>query len=263
MFQPEHALNFPAISLKLSFMQDGEEFAGTGFVVEHEGRNWLFTCRHIIENRASNFTGKTDLTSLVIVGHCDIEFDGERSVVGVSVDGFITDCAAVELRPNEWSNGPRFGSDIILSSEGATPPTSVTLSARSPQTGTVVLPISGWVFVQGFVAGEREPTTLQGVRAAFIPKKIRPWMVAFLPGIVPGFSGGPVLDVRETSAALLGIATHRDPKAKFTVPAGEGKLAEIEIPASIALPIKPLIWALDYAQKGDCIVPVPLPGANS
>ena|GEM_PF-4311770 len=258
-FDPAHLIDVPAISTKLKFtMKSGASYEGTGFCVEHQGSAWLITCRHNVEDRVSDFIGTNDLSDMTLMGEGKLDFDEERRVVGICVDGFIPDCAAIELRQGEWQTAPKFDTSIQIAVEGVDLPEIINLQAPSPATHVAQLRPTAWVIFQGFPSGVASPVTLNGVRAVALPKIIQPWMPTFLPACAPGFSGGPVMNITNTSMSLLGITTHRY-EAQFAVNMDDGRRAEISILASAAVPLAPLLWALERAPKGNSIIQVRSP----
>ncbi|EJL27381.1 hypothetical protein PMI01_03862 [Caulobacter sp. AP07] len=255
-FDTNHLIDLPPISVKLSFtMRSGGQYEGTGFCVEHQGRIWLVTCRHNVEDREYDFTGANDLISMSLGGGSVLAFDATRSVVAISVDGFVPDCAAIELRPGEWGDTPRFSTATAMWTKNVKLPDTINVQAPPPSTQAAKLQPTGWVLFQGFPGGAMTPTTLRGVRVVPLPWRIRSWMPTFLPACVEGFSGGPVLDMTDETMTLLGITTHRFP-AQFQVNVDEGRRAEVQIEASIAAPLAPLLWALERAPPGVSVIPV-------
>lgn len=247
-----------AVKLDLT-MRGGGEFEGTGFCVDCAGKAWLITCRHNVEHREHDFIGDVDLTSVTFGGAKSIEFEGgHRRVVGVSVNGFILDCAAIELFVDEWCDRPKFDADLPISYEGDKPPDAVTIRGPDPAAPTLTLKPTGVIWSQGYAAGSTEPSMVQGVRLGRLPTVVQAWMPSYLPAMEPGFSGGPVLDVAEIGVSLLGVTSHR-----FTADLSErlpdGRIAEIGMSASACVPIKPLLWALKQAGPGHSIIPVPPP----
>lgn len=258
-FDANHVVDLPAVSVKLAFtIRGGGDFEGTGFCVEHRGRAWLITCRHNVEDREYDFLGVNDLASMRLIGESEIDFDDQRRVVGISVDGFIPDCAAIELRAGEWSHTPKFSTDLLMTMEGWGLPETIEVRAPPPVPHTVKLKPTGWVMFQGFPGGQDDAVTLRGVRIVALPTIIQPWMLSYMPACVKGFSGGPILGLERHSVVLLGITTHRF-DATFQVPMEDGRRAEITLPASAGVPIAPLLWALDRAGAGASVIPVPDP----
>jgi hypothetical protein len=262
IFDPNHLVDLEPISLKLFFtMKNGGQYFGTGFYVEHQGRAWLITCRHNIEDREFDFTGENDLISMSLIGEGEIQFDESRKVVGISVDGFIPDCGAIELRPNEWQNTPKFDTSIRIWAQGNPASQDIRLLAPPPEEHFVVIKPTGNVIFQGYPGSTLTPVTLRGVRAVPLPTIIQPWMITYLPACAKGFSGGPILNVTNEYVSLLGITTHRF-DADVNARTADGRQAEIRLPASAGVPLAPLLWALSQAPEGNSIVPVPPPGTQ-
>lgn len=258
-FDQNHIIDSPPISVKIEFtMNSGICYEGTGFCVDHKGSLWLVTCRHNVEDRVENFTGANDLKSMIIEGKSALKFDAARRVVAISIDNFIPDCAAIELREDEWGDTPKFSTTQRIWVKGADLPEYVTFQAPTPNTDTAKIKPTGWVIFQGFPGGATHPVTLRGVRVVPLPWLIKPWMPTFLPACVKGFSGGPVLDITDHNITLLGITTHRFP-AQFQVSMDDGRRAEMSMNASIAAPIAPLLWALEQAPPGVSLIPVRAP----
>lgn len=257
-FDPSHLVDIPAFSVRLDFkMKSGARYTGTGFCVDHQGQSWLVTCRHNVEAREFGFTGANDLSLMSLNGESDLTFGEERRVVAISVDGFIPDCAAIELFAGEWRATPKFDCGITMSMEGLELPQVIEVRAPPPSTISVSIPAQGFVLFQGFPGGASVPVTIRGARVAPLPTIIQPWMKSFLPACEKGFSGGPVLDVTESTVRLFGVTTHLF-QAEFSVSAGDGRRAEIGLPASACVPIAPLLWALEHAPPGNSMVTTPI-----
>ena len=261
MFDPRHRLDGPPWSAKLTFtLTDGATYAGTGFCVEHAGRRWLVTCRHNVEVRRFDFAGSNDLISMAAGDEVPFEVDGRRTVVGIRIGDFIPDCAAIELREGEWPSLPKFDPRLTIAVDGFEQPDKVELRGPPSQSGSAKVKPTGWVLFQGFPGDETTAVTLRGVRLAHLPRIIQPWMISFLPTCVEGFSGGPVLGVDQSSMSLLGITTHKH-KAWFEVGLEDGRTADVQISASAAVPIAPLLAVLEKAPPGNSVIDVPAPRA--
>jgi hypothetical protein len=255
-FDPNHVVGCPPFSVKLEMtMLSGDRYYGTGFCVTHQDCTWLVTCRHNIEDREENFLGTNDLAALDIIGESRLTFGDDRRVVGVSINGFVADCVAIELKSGEWSIAPKFGTDIVMTVKGGNLPAEITVQGPQPEDVLKLKP-TGHVLFQGYPGGAPKPVTLRGVRAAPLPTVIQPWMITFLPACKKGFSGGPVLAVTDDQVSLLGITTHLF-QAKFSAPMGDGRTAEVEVTASAGVPLTKLVWAMEHAALGNTIAAVP------
>lgn len=260
-FDPNHLIDIGPFSVKLTFtMKSGGIYHGTGFYVEHLGQPWLITCRHNVEDRTCDFIGTCDLQSMSLLGMEELQFGSKRRVVAIRIDGFIPDCAAIELFPGEWTDIPKFDSALKMPVEGKITADVVRLMAPPPATEEVKVEPAGWVLFQGFPGDETTPSTLKGIRLAALPSIIKPYMLSWLPACKPGFSGGPVLSASDEELCLLAITTHRFP-ASIRVRMEDGRMAEMEIQASVGMPIRPLLWATERAPPGYSIVEVPSPVA--
>lgn len=252
-------VNCPEFSVKLTMNKiDGSRYYGTGFGVSIADENWLFTCRHNIEIEQRNFLGTNDLISLEILGESTILFDPIRRVVGIRIGGAIADCVAIELRPGEWRNKPRFDPSISMTMEGETLQEFLRFQSPHNESEFLQVPASGHVLFQGFSGSNVDSTTLRGAQAEALPTVIQPWMITYLPACEQGFSGGPVLKLEEGGASLLAITTHFFP-ATFRGAMEDGRIAEVETSASAGVPIKPLLQAMRQASAGNTIVDVPAP----
>ncbi len=259
MFEPDHVLDGPPFSVKLAFtMLSGGAYEGTGFCVEQDGLLWLITCRHNIEDRNSHFTGVSDLDSFSIVGGNSLELHKERAIAGISIDGFIPDCAAISITRDEWGSAPIFGAETAISFNGPPLPDKFGIKAPAPQDDTGYIKPIGWVVYQGYPGGHTLPVTLRGVRAHCLPHFIQPWMIVSLPTTTNGFSGGPLLNVTNDSMSLLGIITHKF-MASFDARLEDGRSATIGLEASAAMPISPLLWAIKDVGGGVSITNIPAP----
>ncbi|MDG2522886.1 hypothetical protein P7B02_15220 [Caulobacter segnis] len=256
---PQQTIEIEPFSVKLEcVMRSGEGHWGTGFCVGHKGGTWLMTCRHNVEDRQFDFTGAVDLSLLSIGGDEPIHIDSSRRVVGICVDGFIPDCAAIELLPSEWPPVPSFETSVVIHLDNVTPVETVELRAPPPTEAHVILKPAGEVFFQGFPAGSLVPVTHRGVRLAPMPTIIQPWMPTYLPECFEGYSGGPVLNITANTIELLGITTHKF-EALVRAWTPDWRQAEIRLPASACVPLRPLLWALDHAGQGHSVVDVPPP----
>ncbi|MDZ4371372.1 MAG: hypothetical protein U1C74_08140 [Phenylobacterium sp.] len=257
-FDPSHLVDIPPFSVRLDFeMKTGGRYTGTGFCVDHQGRSWLVTCRHNVEDRECAFTGANDLSMMSLGGERALMLGEERRVVAIRVNGFIPDCAAIELFPGEWQATPKFDSGITMTMEGLALPEVIEVRAPPPSIGSASIPAQGFVLFQGFPGDVSAPVTVRGARIAPLPTIIQPWMKSFLPACEKGFSGGPVLDVTESAVRLFGVTTHYF-QAEFSVSMGDGRRAEIGLPASAFVPIAPLLWALERASPGNSVVTTPI-----
>jgi len=115
----------------------------------------------------------------------------------------------------------------------------------------------GYLTFQGFAGEDLHPTTLKAAELEALPAFLHDWMIRFVPATTPGFSGGPVLRLTNEQLSLFGITTHRFP-GRFSTPMPDGRVAFIDIPAGAAVPIAPLLSALDAAPVGHSIADVTL-----
>lgn len=252
---PTNVIQAPDFAVKLvATMRNGQAFHGTGFAVTHRDAEWLITCRHNIELENFDFVGRNDLSRLEILPHGTIEFDDTRRVVGVRINGQIADAVAIELREGEYSFNitPGFDTGISIWVEGENLPISATVRGPAPEHHELTLEPTGYLVFQGFAGDERHPTTLKGAELEELPGFLHGWMIRFVPETTPGFSGGPVLRLTNERLSLLGITTHRFP-GRFQAHMSDGRMALIEIPAGAAVPIAPLLTAIEEAPLGHSI----------
>lgn len=257
---PTNIIQAPDFAVKIvATMSDGQVFCGTGFAVTHRGEDWLITCRHNIELEEFNFAGQNDLGKLQVVRHGELDFDDTRKVVGVRINGQIVDAVAIELREGEYSRGitPGFDTGITICVEGEDLPATVTIYGPAPEHHSLSLTPIGYLAFQGYSGGEEHSTTLKGAEIEELPGYLEDWMIRFIPGPAPGFSGGPVLRLTNECLSLLGITTHRFP-ARFNTSMSDGRVASIELSAGAAVPIAPLLTAIESAPLGHSIADVEL-----
>lgn len=249
----------PDFAVKLvCTMRDASRFHGTGFAVVHEEKQWLVTCRHNVELESFDFAGCNDLAQLDIVSHGTLSFDNARRVVGLRVNDRIVDAVAIELREGEYSTDitPGFDTSIRMSMEGENFPDSVTILGPPPERYQLAVRPLGYVALQGFPGDALASTTLKGVQLAELPGVLdAAWMIRFVPAPTPGFSGGPVLRLTNTSASLLGITTH-EYSGRFQAAMPDGRVAIIDLTAGAAVPIEPLLHAMARAGPGQTITDV-------
>lgn len=242
------ALTHDNFAIKLeSCLHSGDLSHGTGFIVLHNDRHWLITCRHLIESEVLNLTGVNEAIWLRGLSPASnkILLDG-RSVITPRINGTIADAVAIEIDEATFRDTPKFVGDATLPISGNyTPRDKLTISGNGH---SVSFPMIGNFWVQGFpnLDADIPPVTIETAYAQGMPT-IHPWMIAYTPKAANGFSGGPVIKLGQNGATLWGIHTHSY-DAEITGTMSDGNNFAIGLGFGGAVPLKPLLQAIVMSQ---------------
>jgi hypothetical protein len=243
----------------------GGRWFGTGFVVDHADRRWIVTCWHVLEAQKTAFAGYVDAKAVRFVNPAGptIALGGDRTILGVRIDGVQVDCAAIEIQAHEAPDVPRFLGGLTLDFVNYPQQEAITIRAKAGGPGIKITSANHYM-AQGFPGTDytAKPVTMHCIAIAELPKPY-PWMIGYLPGGSGGFSGGPVISVHGSEGRLAGIHVHTYNQmlrlSGLDTETNQPIIAEVGATWGGAAPIQPLLDAMPIAGAGVRIVDVPAP----